>query len=106
MQGWIGLNGTEDITYEFADDTVGSTTPDGTGLTVGVESVQGVNGAMIAGSPTGTLRVSTTPGEPGGSVSYTLQVKGFLAGSHPLVTKMSSTNVSGDTVVRSPITVN
>ena len=106
MQVWIGLNGTEDITYEFADDTVGSTTPDGTGLTVGVESVQGVNGAMIAGSPTGTLRVSTTPGEPGGSVSYTLQVKGFLAGSHPLVTKMSSTNVSGDTVVRSPITVN
>lgn len=106
MQAWIGLGDTEDITYEYANDTIGSSTPAGTGLTVGVESVQGVNGAMLAGSPTGSLRVSTTPGQPGGSVSYSLQVRGNTAGSHPLLTKMTSSNVLGATVVRAPLTVN
>lgn len=106
MQVWIGLNGEEDITYEFADGTIGSSTPPGTGLTVGVESVKGVNGAMIDGSPAGTLRVTTTPGEPGGSATYTLQVRGNAAGMRNLSTTMTAQNVTGKTTVQSKITVN
>ena len=106
MQVWIGLNGTDDISYEFADGTIGATTPAGTGLTVGVENVTGSSGAMISGPPAESYRVTTTPGAPGESVSYTLEVRGLSAGQRTLTTTMTADNVTGTTTVRSNITVN
>ena len=105
MQVWIGLNGTEDISYGYeAGTTVGASgAPDG--LTVGAENLSGTAGAQIDGTPQGSYVITTTPGEPGGSLSYTLTVKAHRAGARSLTTDMTADVVPGTTTVVTPITV-
>lgn len=105
MQVWIGSNGTEDITYTYAPETIGLDAPAGTGLTVGAENVTGTAGAQISGPPAGDYRVSTVPGAPGESLTYTLTLRGKSAGQRSLTTSATSNLVSGITTVKTPLSV-
>lgn len=106
MEAWIRIGGTEDISYTYEPaTTLNQGTPAGFGLTVGAENLSGTAGAQIAGPPTGDYVITTTPGTPGESYSYTLNVKGVTAGSQSLKTSMQSNLTLGSTVVSTPITV-
>ena len=107
MQVWIGLNGVEDISYSYEPTTtLGFGTPEAYGLTVGAENVTGGAGAQITGPPTGDYVVTTTPGQPGGSFSYMLNVRATKQGQQTLTTSMLTNVVNGVTTVRTPILVN
>ncbi len=104
MQVWIGVNGVEDISYGYADATIGALgSPEG--LTVGAENLSGTAGAQITGAPTGSYVITTTPGEPGESLTYTLTVKGNRVGNRSLTTDMTADVVPGTTTVVTPIRV-
>ncbi len=105
MQVWIGVNGVEDISYGYeAATTVGAGgSPDG--LTVGAENLSGTAGAQIGGTPQGSYAITTTPGQPGGSLSYTLDVKAHRAGARSLTSSMTADVVPGTTTVVTPIAV-
>ena len=49
--------------------------------------------------------ITTTPGQPGESLSYSLQVRGTSRGTHTVRSAMTSDVVSGLTVVSSTVTV-
>jgi hypothetical protein len=102
FQSWIGLNGTQDITFAYS---VPPTDP-GTGqeLAIGAENSEGA-GQAFAGFPTGDLVVTSTAPTPGGSQSYTLKVKGDERGTGIVTSTMDSPSVSGSTIVRSTVTV-
>ncbi len=104
FQMWIGVNGSEDISYGYAPDAIGADgSPDG--LTVGAENLSGTAGDQISGTPQGPYVITTTPGEPGESLSYTLTIKGHRPGVRSLTTDMTADVVAGTTSVRTPITV-
>jgi hypothetical protein len=105
MQVWIGLNGAEDITYSYATDTIGVDAPPTTGLTVGAENVSGVAGAQISGPPAGSYVVTTKPGIPGGSLTYSLDLKATRTGPQTLTSTMHTSVVAGLTRVVTPIPV-
>jgi hypothetical protein len=105
MQVWIGVNGTEDISYGYDAATVGLDAPPGTGLTVGAENVTGSAGAQITGPPAGSYVITTTPGQPGGSLTYSLTIQGRDRGPQALTSTLNSDVVVGTTRVRTPITV-
>lgn len=105
MQVWIGLNGTEDISYAYEAGTVNIDAPPGAGLTVGAENVTGSAGAQISGPPAGSYVITTTPGIPGGSLSFSLDLKATHQGQRALTSSMRSDVVAGITRVITPITV-
>jgi hypothetical protein len=104
MQVWIGVNGTQDISYGY-DTSAQRDAPPGAGLTVGAENVTGTAGAQITGAPTGSYAVTATPGQPGGSLTYSLSVQGRDRGAQALTSTLDSDVVVGTTRVRTPITV-
>ncbi|GII86247.1 peptidase S8 [Sphaerisporangium siamense] len=105
FQQWIGVNGAEDITYAY-DPTALPGDPGATyGLTVGAENAEGTAGGQISGPPTEDYRVQSTPGAPGGKLTYTLKVKGVSPGVGSLTTATSTAEVKGITVEVDKITV-
>lgn len=102
MQVWIGVNGVQDISYGYHPSAMA---PAADALTVGVENVTGTAGAQIEPPPTGSLVVTSTPGEPGGSASYTLTVQGVGQGSESVNTWSLSDQVAGYTRVGTRIQV-
>lgn len=106
MQVWIGVNGTEDVTYEYAANALNAGTPADTGLTIGAESHSGTEGAMIAGLPTGSYRVTSSPGAAGGVLSYTVDVTRNASGPKYLTTYTQSDTVTGTTRTRTLFSVN
>ena len=106
MQVWIGSNGVEDVSFTFDPaTTIGQDTPPGYGLTVGAENISGTGGGQIVGPPLEDYVITTTPGQPGESLSYSLQVRGTSRGTHTVRSAMTSDVVSGLTVVSSTVTV-
>ncbi|MER5426173.1 S8 family serine peptidase [Streptosporangium roseum] len=105
FQQWIGLNGTEDITYTYDPDNLPGDAPASYGLTVGAENDEGTAGGQITGPPTQDLRVTSTPGAPGGTLTYTMKVKGVSAGSGSVTTGTSTPQVKGITIEVDKITV-
>ncbi len=105
MQVWIGVNGTQDISYAYDASTVGVDAPPGTGLTVGAENLTGTAGAQITGPPAGSYVVTATPGLPGGKLTYSLSIFGRDRGAQALTSTLTSDIVVGTTSVRTPITV-
>ncbi|GAA4184239.1 S8 family serine peptidase [Streptosporangium oxazolinicum] len=105
FQQWIGLNGTEDITYVYDSANLPGDPPAGYGLTVGAENADGTAGGQISGPPTEDLRVSSTPGAPGGSLSYTMKIKGVSPGVGTVTTGTSTPQVKGVTIEVDRITV-
>lgn len=105
MQVWIRTGTVEDISYAYDAPTLASTNTNGQDVTTGAENGSGTAGAQISGLPTGSYVVSSTPGEPGESLTYTLTVFGNKAGPGTLTTTMVSDIVAGITVVQTPLEV-
>lgn len=106
FQLWIGLNGTEDITYSYAANSLGKLAP-GNDLSVGTENGSGTggNGLGLNVVPASDYRVTSTAPVPGGSTSYTLNLTGADRGTGTVTTSMNADIVPGTTVVRTTVTV-
>jgi hypothetical protein len=101
FQVWIGINGTQDISYTYrtAND------PNGLPLQVGAENADGSAGNNVPGVPSGDLVVSSTPGAPGGSATFTAPFRGTLAGPGTVETDMTSDITRDTSVSRANVTV-
>jgi hypothetical protein len=105
FQAWIGINGTEDISYTY-DPSALQGVPGGVGpLTVGAENLSATGGAQITGAPTTDYVVTSTPGAPGGSLSYTVTVRGGDRGLGAVTSTMTASLVPGQTIVSTPVNV-
>ncbi|WP_344938698.1 S8 family serine peptidase [Sphaerisporangium flaviroseum] len=105
FQQWIGVNGTEDISYAYDPSNLPGDPGPSFGLTVGAENADGSAGSQISGPPTQDYRVSSTPGAPGGKLTYTLKVKGVSSGVGSVTTATSTPEVKGITIEVDKITV-
>jgi hypothetical protein len=110
FQAWIGLNGTEDITFAYDPANLPGVPPAGAGLTVGAENSDGSAGDQTAPTfpgtpPTEDLRVSSTPGAPGGKLTYSFNVRGVMAGVGTVRTDLTTPLVRGTTTDVDTITV-
>lgn len=104
FQVWIGVNGTEDIT--FAYDPTDLPSNGGSSLVVGAENADGLGASLGANVlPTEDLRVVSSAPTTAGSVTYTVTAKGLGIGKGELKTEMTATTVGGTTVVRTPVTI-
>ena len=106
FQTWIGLNGTEDITFAYNPANLPAD-PNGQPFVVGAENELGTDGDTLDPGvlPTQDLRVVSSDPVPGGSVSYSVVVRGERVGQGVVTTEMVSPAVSGTTVVTSTIEV-
>jgi hypothetical protein len=104
FQVWLGINGTEDITYAY-DPGALPLDPNGQPLVVGAENLNGSGGDTIAGLPVEDLRVTSTDPTPGASVTYTVHAKGIARGNGTVTSTMDSPHIPGTTVVKVPVTV-
>ncbi|MER7370949.1 hypothetical protein, partial [Nonomuraea wenchangensis] len=68
------------------------------GLTGGPDSADGTAGSQISGPPTEDLVVTSTPGAPGGTLTYSMKIKGVSAGAGKVTTATSTPQVKGITV--------
>lgn len=89
FQLWIGLNGTEDITFAYDPANLPGD-PAGQNLTVGAENATGTGGEGFSTPPTEDLRVSSTQGTPGEVLSYSFTVQGVAAGQAEVATGVAS----------------
>ncbi|MEV1240190.1 S8 family serine peptidase [Nonomuraea sp. NPDC049750] len=105
FQQWIGLNGVEDISYAYDPGNLPGDAPAGAGLTVGAENDEGTAGDQISGPPTQDLVVTSTPGAPGGALTYSMKIKGVSPGVGNVTTATSTPQVKGVTVEVDKITV-
>ncbi len=105
FQTWIGVNGTQDISFAYDPDNLPAA-PGSQALTVGAENSDGSGGGQISGLPTGDLVVTSTDPQPGGSVSFTLEVQGASTGTGTVTSTMTSPSILGTTVKEATITVN
>ncbi|WP_308169637.1 S8 family serine peptidase [Acrocarpospora catenulata] len=105
FQLWIGINGTEDVTFAYPGPI--AYPGDAYGLTVGAENSEGTAGGQIpAGTgPSSDYRITSTPGAPGGSLTYTMKVKGVTKGVGSITTATDTDQVKGITVEVDKITV-
>jgi hypothetical protein len=103
FQVWIGLNGTQDITYAYDPEDL-PTDPAGQDFLVGAENQLG-QGEMSATLPTGDLRVTSTDAVPGASVRYTVTVRGVDSGVGKVTTEMEGPDLPGTTIVTAEVTV-
>jgi subtilisin family serine protease len=103
FQAWIGLNGPEDITFAYDADNLPA--DPGLPFNVGAENADGSAGDQIAGLPTEDLRVTSAPGAPGGSLTYSFNVIGVMAGVGTVRTDMTTPLVNGTTTDIDTITV-
>jgi subtilisin family serine protease len=104
FQTWIGINGVEDVTFAY-DPANLPADPAGFPFNVGAENADGTGGSQIAGLPTGDLRVTTSPAVPGGALTYSVEVKGVLAGTRNVTTSVTAPIVNGTTTEVDAITV-
>ncbi|MPZ61422.1 MAG: S8 family serine peptidase [Propionibacteriales bacterium] len=102
FQVWMGLNGTEDISYAYDPDNL--PTDLAWPFLVGAENIRG-EGDMEAVLPTGDLRVVSSDLVPGDRVSYAVVVRGRQPGVHEVRTEMEASLTPGVTIERDEIRV-
>ena len=105
FQTWIGLNGVQDITFNYDPSNMPGPTLSNP-LAIGAENSDGSGGAHIDGPPTGDLEITSSPAVPGQSATYSLTVVGASQGVGQVTTTMISPAVPGQTVDVEDITVN
>jgi hypothetical protein len=110
FQQWLGVNGEEDISFVYDPANLPAAPTAGLGLTVGAENSAGTAGEDLAPgaddpAPTEDLRVTSTPGTPGGSLSYSFELKGVSAGTGEVRTTLRTPLVRGTTTDFDQITV-
>ncbi|GAA3585433.1 S8 family serine peptidase [Kribbella ginsengisoli] len=106
FQQWIGTNGVEDISFTYDPGNLPGDPGAAYGLTVGAENVEGTAGSQIVGPPVEDYRVTSTPGAPGGSMTYSMNIKGVQKGTGTVTTGTSTPLVKGLTIEVDKITVN
>jgi len=97
FQAWLGIDGVEDNTFAYDPANLPDNVPAGFNFLVAAENEDGTQGTSIAGLPTNDLRVTSTPGAPGGTLTYTVQVKGVQPGPQKVTTSVTSPIVAGTT---------
>jgi hypothetical protein len=102
FQVWIGINGVEDIVYEYAAD---QTDPGGQDFLVGAENLLGAGDMESVLPLTAGLRVTSSDAVPGDAVSYTFRAQGTRVGTGDMVTEMRASGVPGVTIARTPLQV-
>lgn len=106
FQVWIGIDGTQDISFAYPGGTASDLSGLGEGLVIGAENENGSGGESLADTaPTGDLVVVSTDPTPGESLTYTVELTGAYAGDGSLTTEVDATGVPGTTVVEAPFTV-
>ncbi|WP_350277097.1 S8 family serine peptidase [Kribbella sp. HUAS MG21] len=106
FQQWIGVNGTEDITYAYDPGNLPGDPGSAFGLTVGAENFEGTAGDQISGAPVTDYRITSTPGAPGGSMTYSMNIRGVQKGTGTVTTGTSTPLVKGITIEVDKIVVN
>jgi hypothetical protein len=106
FQQWIGVNGSEDISYAYDPANLPGDPGAAFGLTVGAENSEGTAGSQIAGPPTQDYVINSTPGAPGGSMTYSMTIRGVERGVGTVTTGTSTPQVKGITIEVDRITVN
>ena len=103
FQIWLGINGVEDISYTYDPDHRPVDVPEIPNK-IGAENTDGTAGATFPGIPAGDLVVSSTPGAPGGVLTYSLTMSADFVrpdGFHSTVrSKMSTPLVRGVTTAQ------
>ncbi|GAA0941035.1 S8 family serine peptidase [Virgisporangium aurantiacum] len=104
FQAWLRL-GSEEIGFAYPADNM--PTDPGKPFLVGAENVNGSGGEQLPTGtlPTGDLLVTTSKPVPGGSVTYSVTVRGATAGDGTVSTRMDSPQVPGVTTVTSKVRV-
>jgi subtilisin family serine protease len=102
FQHWLGEGGAEDISFVYNPDDLPAAPPAGFGLTVGAENQAGSAGDQLAPPipevpPTEDQRVTSTPGTPGGTLTYSFELKGVATGTGEVRTSMTTPLVRGTT---------
>lgn len=103
FQTWIGLDGTQDITFAYDPGNLPAD-PAGQAFLVGAENEAG-EGDMAAVLPTEDLRVTSTDPTPGATATYSMVIRGDRTGTGTVKTSMTATGVPGTTIVSTPITI-
>lgn len=103
FQVWIGVNGTQDISYAYDPANLPGD-PNGQDYLVGAENSAGA-GDVSSFLPTEDLVVTSSDPAPGASVSYTVTVKGHEQGTGRVTTELDSPDQIGVTMVVSEIAV-
>jgi hypothetical protein len=105
FQTWIGVNGVEDITFNYPPGNLPA--DPGQALVIGAENENGSGGEALPPGvlPTEDLAVVSSDPIPGGSVSYTVDVRGDRRGSAVVKSYARSTGVLGTTITKSVIRV-
>lgn len=99
FQAWIGTGATQDITYAYEE---AQADPAGQDFLVGAENSLG-EGDMEAVLPTADLTVTSTPATPGGTLTYTVDVRAQDDGQGTVTSRMTSPTLPGTTVVTTTI---
>jgi hypothetical protein len=73
---------------------------------VGAENFEGSAGSQITGPPTEDYRITSTPGAPGGTMTYSMNIKGVQNGTGTVTTGTSTPLVKGLTIEVDKIIVN
>jgi hypothetical protein len=99
FQIWIGVNGTEDISYTYGELQGNG---DGGYLTVGAENAFGNRGDSYYADGAGTLpgagtqlRVTSVPGQPGETKVVSFQAAGFQTGLYTMYAELTSSLLDG-----------
>jgi len=103
FQVWMRLGGTEEIGFAYPAEALPA--DPGKPVLVGAENVNGSGGGQLDSLPTGDVLVTTSKPVPGGSVTYSVTVRGTAAGDGTVSTRMDSPQVPGVTTLTSRIRV-
>ncbi len=103
FQVWIGVNGTQDISYAYDPANLPGD-PSGQDFLVGAENAAG-EGDVSRFLPTEDLVVTSTSPTPGATVTYTVTVRGLTVGAGNVHTDLIATGVKGVTTADTPVTV-
>jgi hypothetical protein len=91
FQAWIGVDGTQDITYTYAAPQSAPASDD---FLVGAENALGA-GDMQAILPDDPIGITSSDATPGGSLSYDLRARGVGQGLGLLQTRMTGPGLAG-----------
>jgi hypothetical protein len=107
MQAWIGLNGTQDISFAYDPANVPVRGPLGGDLIVGAENDEGSRGSNLGlnVAPTTDIVVTSTAGVPGEVLHYQVRYRGHRSGAATVTTLMDTPSVRGTTADLQHITV-
>lgn len=100
FQAWLGYGGPQDISY-----TYGPTTAPGQPCNVGAENSDGTAGNNVACVPSGDQVVTSTPGAPGGSATFSVTLRGVKVGTGTVETDVSSPIIRDTVVSKTNVTI-